>query len=70
MVLLNNLVILFKLNNDFTPCLILYQVPMKFRYPFFMELHWYVLERYLYVLSGRKYSIKLNEEAKDGECLI
>lgn len=40
-------------------------VPMKFRYPFFMELHWYVLERYLYVLSGRKYSIKLNEEVKD-----
>lgn len=34
-----------------------------------MELHWYVLERYLYVLSGRKYSIKLNEEVKDGEYL-
>ena len=29
------------------------QVPSKFRYPFFTEMLWYVLERYVHVLLGR-----------------
>ena len=29
------------------------QVPQKFRYPFFTEMLWYVLERYVHVLLGR-----------------
>jgi len=28
------------------------QVPMKFRYPFYGEIHWYVLERYVHSLTG------------------
>ncbi|KAH3886544.1 hypothetical protein DPMN_010555, partial [Dreissena polymorpha] len=39
-------------------------VPMKFRYPFFAEIHWYVLERYVHSLTGITYleKPKLNEE--------
>lgn len=29
-----------------------FQVPQKFRYPFFTEMLWYVLERYVYFLLG------------------
>ena len=28
-------------------------MPQKFRYPFFTEMLWYVLERYVHVLLGR-----------------
>lgn len=28
------------------------QVPAKFRYPFYYEMCWYVLERYLYCLTN------------------
>ncbi len=28
------------------------QVPAKFRYPFYFEMCWYVLERYLYCLTN------------------
>ena len=31
------------------------QVPQKFRYPFFTEMLWYVLERYIHCLLGRSY---------------
>lgn len=37
-------------------CVLLYlsplQVPAKFRYPFYYEMCWYVLERYLYCLTN------------------
>lgn len=35
----------------------LFQVPVKFRYPFFYEMGWYVLERYLYSLTNTSYLI-------------
>lgn len=31
------------------------KVPQKFRYPFFTEMLWYVLEKYVYVLIGRSH---------------
>ncbi|XP_012063004.1 PREDICTED: jmjC domain-containing histone demethylation protein 1 [Atta cephalotes] len=31
------------------------KVPQKFRYPFFTEMLWYVLERYVHVLLGRSH---------------
>ncbi|XP_025836100.1 jmjC domain-containing histone demethylation protein 1 isoform X2 [Agrilus planipennis] len=31
------------------------KVPQKFRYPFFTEMLWYVLERYVYCLLGRSH---------------
>jgi len=31
------------------------QVPQKFRYPFFTEMLWYVLERYVHCLLGRSH---------------
>ncbi|XP_052799736.1 lysine-specific demethylase 2A-like [Mya arenaria] len=39
-------------------------VPMKFRYPFYAEIHWYVLERYVHSLTGVTYLEKpqLNED--------
>lgn len=30
-----------------------FQVPQKFRYPFFTEMLWYVLDRYVSALLGR-----------------
>lgn len=33
------------------------QVPPKFRYPFFYEMCWYVLERYVYSLTNTSYLI-------------
>ncbi|XP_066534801.1 lysine (K)-specific demethylase 2Aa isoform X2 [Hoplias malabaricus] len=33
------------------------QVPAKFRYPFYYEMCWYVLERYLYSLTNTSYLI-------------
>lgn len=35
--------------------LFFYQVPQKFRYPFFTEMLWYVLERYVHCLLGRSH---------------
>ena len=32
-----------------------HQVPQKFRYPFYNEILWYVLDRYLWNLTGRSY---------------
>ena len=31
------------------------RVPAKFRFPFFTEMLWYVLERYVYTLLGRSH---------------
>jgi len=31
------------------------QVPVKFRYPFFYEMCWYVLERYIFSLTRTSY---------------
>ena len=49
-------------------------MPSKFRYPFFKELHWYVIERYVSCLLGiehRERSQKElqfeNGEMEDGE---
>uniref|UniRef100_A0A674BTA2 [histone H3]-dimethyl-L-lysine(36) demethylase n=1 Tax=Salmo trutta TaxID=8032 RepID=A0A674BTA2_SALTR len=52
------------------------RVPAKFRYPFYYEMCWYVLERYLYCLTNtshltpefQKHSLgnKLNGHAKNG----
>ncbi|XP_068245730.1 lysine-specific demethylase 2A-like isoform X2 [Palaemon carinicauda] len=40
-------------------------VPQKFRYPFFTEMLWYVLERYVHVLLGRTHlSLPPDEEEK------
>lgn len=38
------------------------QVPQKFRYPFFTEMLWYVLEKYVYCLLGNTH-LTLPEEA-------
>ncbi|KAG1701334.1 Lysine-specific demethylase 2B [Nymphon striatum] len=38
-------------------------VQQKFRYPFFTEMHWYLLQRYVYCLTG-KWHLTCNE---DGE---
>lgn len=37
------------------------KVPIKFRYPFFNELHWYVLSNYLECLTGRCYLTVRND---------
>ena len=34
---------------------LLFQVPGKFRYPFYLEIMWYVADRYLSCLTGRTY---------------
>ncbi|XP_074640784.1 lysine-specific demethylase 2B-like isoform X2 [Tubulanus polymorphus] len=39
-------------------------VPQKFRYPFYPEISWYVLERYIYCLTGRHHR-RVNEEKSD-----
>ncbi|XP_043938154.1 lysine-specific demethylase 2A-like [Protopterus annectens] len=40
------------------------RVPSKFRYPFYYEMCWYVLERYVHSLTGRSHLIKeFQEEA-------
>ena len=36
----------------FSPC---FQVHSKFRFPFYYEICWYVLERYLHCLTKRSY---------------
>jgi len=33
------------------------QVPAKFRYPFYYEMGWYVLERYLYSMTNTSHLI-------------
>ena len=38
------------------------QVPGKFRYPFYLEMMWYVVDRYLACLTGRSF---LASPAKD-----
>lgn len=40
-----------------------FQVPQKFRYPFFTEMLWYVLERYVHCVLGRSH---LDPEVLDG----
>lgn len=40
------------LPSSFHGSFICSQVPQKFRYPFFTEMLWYVLERYVYFLLG------------------
>ncbi|ELT93702.1 hypothetical protein CAPTEDRAFT_226024 [Capitella teleta] len=37
-------------------------VPGKFRYPYFTELHWYVLQRYVSQLMGKEHRTKSKEE--------
>lgn len=39
------------------------RVPVKFRFPFFVELLWYVLDRYVHCLVGRSH-LDLPEEEK------
>uniref|UniRef100_A0A7N9B249 [histone H3]-dimethyl-L-lysine(36) demethylase n=1 Tax=Mastacembelus armatus TaxID=205130 RepID=A0A7N9B249_9TELE len=49
------------------------RVPAKFRYPFYYEMCWYVLERYLYCLTNishltpefQKYSLGIEDEVKE-----
>lgn len=43
------------------------QVPQKFRYPFFNEMLWYVLDRYLWNLTGKTYLQKpdVKDEPED-----
>lgn len=31
------------------------RVPTKFRYPFYIEMIWYVIEKYVYRLTGHSY---------------
>lgn len=40
-----------------TSCLpaLCFQVQPKFRYPFYYEMCWYVLERYVYCVTQRSY---------------
>lgn len=38
-------------------------VPQKFRFPFFTELHWYALDKYVFHLMGRSH-LDLSEETK------
>ncbi len=40
---------------DKRPCFVLAQVPQKFRFPFYGELHWYVMERYVSCLTGKHF---------------
>lgn len=40
-------------------------MPSKFRYPFFTEIHWYVLERYLHCVTGKQHRTKCDEEIKE-----
>ena len=42
------------------------QVPSQFRYPFFTEIHWYVLERYVSTLLGRNH-LKIRKEEEQDE---
>ncbi len=46
------------------PLLPFHQVPAKFRYPFFTEIHWYLLERYVSTLTGKQHRIKSSEEMR------
>ncbi|ESO95380.1 hypothetical protein LOTGIDRAFT_52553, partial [Lottia gigantea] len=39
-------------------------VPQKFRYPFYNEILWYVLERYVHCLTGKSY-LKKHEKKKE-----
>uniref|UniRef100_T1JN42 [histone H3]-dimethyl-L-lysine(36) demethylase n=1 Tax=Strigamia maritima TaxID=126957 RepID=T1JN42_STRMM len=49
--------------EDFT------HVPTKFRYPFYTEMLWYVLERYAHCLTGRThlYPVDLEDAAENSE---
>lgn len=38
-----------------TPAPVCFQVQPKFRYPFYYEMCWYVLERYVYCVTQRSY---------------
>uniref|UniRef100_UPI0035901C94 lysine-specific demethylase 2B-like isoform X2 n=1 Tax=Myxine glutinosa TaxID=7769 RepID=UPI0035901C94 len=47
-------------------------VPAKFRYPFYFEMAWYVLERYVYSMTGRSHlelkpALHLYDEDDDGQ---
>lgn len=48
------------------PC----QVPNKFRYPFYYEMCWYVLERYVYCITNRSHLTKefQKESLSMGKC--
>lgn len=48
-----------------------FQVQAKFRYPFYYEMCWYVLERYLSCVTQRSHLSKeyLKESTLIGECL-
>lgn len=43
------------------------KVPSKFRYPFYNEMLWYVLERYVYCLTGKTNLSKLEDGKPVGE---
>ena len=40
------------------------KVPQKFRYPFFTELQWFALDKYVYSLFGRTH-LDLNDDEQD-----
>ena len=42
------------------------KVPQKFRFPFFTELQWYALDKYVYALLGRTH-LEFSEEE---QCLL
>ena len=46
------------------------QVPNKFRYPFYYEMCWYVLERYVYCITNRSHLTKeyQKESLSMGKC--
>lgn len=48
-------------------CFLFAKVPQKFRYPFFNEILWYVLDRYLWNLTGKTYLQKpdIKDEPED-----
>lgn len=43
------------------------QVKLKFRYPYFLELHWYALARYVACLLHADYLLPVKLEAKKEE---
>lgn len=54
----------------FSHCFVPMQVPNKFRYPFYYEMCWYVLERYVYCITNRSHLTKefQKESLSMGKC--
>jgi len=48
--------------RSFINCFIMLQVPQKFRYPFFTEMHWYLLVKYVAaILKENHWKVPLEE---------